>query len=113
MPHEYNDSAKVHLNRDNSGLIRDLLHIDQPFVSNAPTAQLAAAEYLAKFGNMLGISDEQLRKLALHPEEQPVDADVEYRFAEEKTQFDSTTVVFQQTYAGLPVWEAAVAVQLL
>ena len=42
----------------------------------------------------------------------PVDAGAEYRFEQEKSQFDMTTVVLAQTYFGLPVWGAGVAVHM-
>jgi len=112
MPHEFNEAASVHMNRDDSGVVRDLLHIEEPFVSRARTPQLAAREYLEKFGGLLGISADQLQNFGLHPEARPVEAKVEYRLLDEKTQFDTTTVIFSQTCFGLPVWEAAVAVHL-
>ena len=68
MPEEFNESANVHMNRDDSGVVRDLLHIEEPFTSTARTAQLAAREYLEKFGGLLGVSGEQLRNLGLHSE---------------------------------------------
>ncbi|MBZ5621064.1 MAG: hypothetical protein LAQ69_20400 [Acidobacteriia bacterium] len=113
MPQEFNESANVHMNRDDSGIVRDLLHVEEPFVSTARTAQLAAREYLDAFGGMLGIPGEQLFRLGLRVEERPVEAGVEYRLVDEKTQFDTTTVVFSQTCLGVPVWEAAVAVHLM
>ena len=39
-------------------------------------------------------------------------AGVEYRFGQEKPQFDMTTVVFEQTFFGLPVWQAGVSVHM-
>jgi hypothetical protein len=41
-----------------------------------------------------------------------INASVEYRFLQEKTQFDMTTIVFQQTCFGLPIWEAGLAVHM-
>ena len=36
----------------------------------------------------------------------------EFRIHTEKQQFDTTTVAYDQTYFGLPVWEASVAVHV-
>lgn len=106
MVHEFDDSNAVHVHRDQQGIARDLLHTDEPYVSSARTPQLAAQEYLEKFGPMLSISHEQLRHLGLQPEPEPIDAPVEYRFLDEKVQFDTTTLVFSQTCLGLPIREA-------
>ena len=46
------------------------------------------------------------------PEIVPSDADIEYRFSSEKRQFDVTTVTFQQTCLGLPVWLEPISVHL-
>ena len=113
MSQEFSESAKVHMTRDHAGHVRDLLHVDEPFISTARTAQLAAKQYLEKFGGLLGVAGEHLQNLGLPPEGYPVEAGVEYRLLEEKTQFDATTVVFGQTYLGVPVWEAGLAVHVL
>jgi hypothetical protein len=113
MSQEFNESAKVHMTRDQGGQVRDLLHTEEPFLSTARTPQLAAKQYLEKFGSLLGVRDEHLHHLGLPPEERPVEAGVEYRLLEEKTQFDATTVVFGQTCFGVEVWEAGVAVHVL
>jgi zinc metalloprotease ZmpB len=97
MTHEFDDRNPVHVHRDSQGIARDLLHIDEPYISSARTPQLAAYEYLEKFGPMLGIAHEQLQNLSLSPELEPIDAAVEYRFFDEKVQFDTTTLVFSQT----------------
>jgi hypothetical protein len=112
MVHEFDDSNAVHVHRDQQGIARDLLHTDEPYVSSARTPQLAAQEYLEKFGPMLSISHEQLRHLGLQPEPEPIDAPVEYRFLDEKVQFDTTTLVFSQTCLGLPIREAGLAIHM-
>jgi hypothetical protein len=112
MANEFEDRNAVHVHRDHEGVARDLLHTDEPYISSARSAQLAAQEYLEKFGPMLGIAHEQLRHLGLSPELEPIDAPVEYRFLDEKVQFDTTTLVFSQTYLGLPIREAGLAIHM-
>ena len=53
MRQEFRAASKTHVNLDDKNVVRDLLHTDEPFVSAAPTPQLAAADYLSKFGAML------------------------------------------------------------
>ena len=112
MAQEFDAQGKVHITRDSQGAARDLLHVEEQYESAARTAVLAAREYLDKFGGALGISPAELTNFSASPETSPVDAGVEYRFEQEKSQFDSTTVAFSQTLFGLPVWEAGVAVHM-
>ena len=112
MGQEFDDRASVHVHRDDEGVARDLIHVDEPYMSSARAPQLAALEYLEKFGPMLGVAREQLEHLALAPEAEPIDASVEYRFLDEKVQFDSTTLVFSQTCLGLPIREAGLAIHM-
>jgi hypothetical protein len=109
---EFNEDFNVQVNRDENGNVRELVHTDQPFVSQAPTAQLAAAEYLNTYGDLIGIKPEETNNLALTREAEPVDAPDELRFYTEKQQFDTTTVAYQQTAMGLPVWHGGVSVQM-
>jgi len=112
MAQEFDSQGKLHLTRDSQGTARDLLHIEESYESAAGTALVAAREYLDKFGGFLGIAPSEPSNFGLPPETSPVDAGVEYRFDQEKPQFDTTTVVLAQTYFGLPVWEAGVAVHM-
>ena len=106
MPQEYNESAKAHVDRDDLGNVRGVLHVEELYASAARTPQLAAQEYLEKFAGLLGLKDTELRSLGLNTESAPNADGLEYRLWAEKTQFDSTTVTFSQSYFGLPVWEA-------
>ena len=63
MVHEFDTGTAVHVHRDSQGVVRDLLHADTPYMSSARTPQVAAREYLEKFGPMLGITHEQLEHL--------------------------------------------------
>lgn len=112
MVQEFDPKGKVHLTRDSQGTTRGVLHVEEQYETAASTAVLAAREYLEKFGEVLGIAQSELTNFSLAPETSPVDARVEYRFDQEKPQFDTTTVVLAQTYFGLPVWEAGVAVHM-
>ncbi|MEP6738992.1 MAG: hypothetical protein ABJA61_01350 [Caldimonas sp.] len=112
MNQEFDKPKNVHINRDDKGVARDLLHGDDPFVSKAPTPQLAAAEYLEKFGSLLGMAKAETANMGLTRSAEATDSGDELRFASEKSQFDSTTVMYQQTRFGLPVWHGGVAIQM-
>ena len=112
MNQEFDLAQNVYLDLDSQGIVRQLVHTHAPVVIQAATPQLAAASYLKEFGALLGLTSEQLNNLSLSPSTSIEDAPVEYRFLNEKHQFDSATVAFYQTDLGIPVWEAGVAVQM-
>ena len=112
MSEEFDGSANAHVNRDERGVVRDALHLEGPFVTSAATAQLAAHQYLESFHDLFGISSDELRALGLTPATRPQTAGVEYRFVTERSQFDTTTVVFSQTCLALPVWGGSVSIQM-
>ncbi len=112
MPHEYDASTGAHVHRDETGLVRGVLHAEQLYPSRARTAQLAAQDYLMGIKGLLALKDSELNSLAMPTETAPTSDGAEYRLWAEKTQFDTTTVTFSQTYFGLPVWEAGLAVQI-
>jgi zinc metalloprotease ZmpB len=112
MPAEFNEPANTHVNRDQHGVVRDALHLEGPYLATAPTAQLAAQEYLLQFHELFGIPLDELRSLSLTPAARPEPVEAEYRFLTEKTQFDTAVVTYSQTCLALPVWEAGLSVQM-
>src|SRR5579871_2263163 len=112
MYQEFDRAHKVHINRDDRGVPRELLHFDEQVVSEAPTAQLAAKDYLARYGNLLGVGAGEMSNLALTAAAEPSSAGGELRFDAEKHHMDMTTVVYRQTHFGLPVWHGGVAIHM-
>ena len=112
MYQEFDQAHRVHINRDDKGHPRELLHIDENVVSTAPTAQLAAQDYLARYGNLLDVGAGETNNLAMAAQPEPSDAGGELRFDTEKRNMDMTTVLYRQTHFGLPVWHGGVAVHM-
>ncbi len=112
MPQEFDDFTKAYIDRDDNGIVRGVLHVEQFYQSAARSPLLAAQDYLEKFADLLGLKGPELRSLGASPESAPSAEGVEFRLWAEKTQFDTTTVTFSQTCLGLPVWEAGLAVQM-
>src|SRR6185369_4483425 len=112
MEQEFNSAQNVYLDRDEQGIVRQLVHAHAPVAIHAATPQLVAADYLHQFGELLSVTPAELANLSLAPSPSIENISVEYRFLEEKRQFDSATVAYYQTYLGLPVWQAGVAIQM-
>jgi zinc metalloprotease ZmpB len=112
MFEEFDARSQTKIVRDAGGIARTLSHANRSVVSGAPTPELAAREYLNRYGELLGLRPEQLRHLFLPAEQEPGAGEIEYRFLSEKHQFDLTTVAFYQTCFGLPVWEAGLSITM-
>ena len=80
MQQEFVAGRNVYLDRDQQGTVRQLRHIDAPFVSKASTPQLVAADYLHQFGDLLQLPTSELDHLSLSPSAEPEDVGVELRY---------------------------------
>ncbi|MGH7210799.1 MAG: hypothetical protein ACREF1_04980, partial [Acetobacteraceae bacterium] len=92
MIQEFDRSRQVYVNRDAQGIARELLHFDHPVQIVERTPQLAAGDYLRRFGDLLGITASQLANLANPPSATLTQDGVEYRRLSEKSQFDTVTI---------------------
>ncbi len=111
MFEEFDARSQTRILRDDAGVARTLSH-DRYIASDAQTPQLVASDYLARYGELLGLGPDELRHLFAPVEREPTGDATEYRLRSEKHQFDLTTVVFSQTHFGLPVWEAGLSITM-
>src|SRR4051812_31122573 len=111
MHQHYDATTQTYINTDEQGIVRGLTP-EEPSASGADTPQDAAQEYLQRHAELLGVEPAALENLTAARETHPVDAGDEFRIHTQKQQFDTTTVAYDQTYFGLPVWEASVAVHV-
>ncbi|MGC2125612.1 MAG: hypothetical protein WA652_22425, partial [Xanthobacteraceae bacterium] len=112
MFEEYDAHRRTSVVRDAAGIARILSHRDHCVVAKATTPRLAARDYLQRYGRLFGVRTRHLKTLLRPVGQTPTGAGVEYRMVSAKPQFDLTTVVFHQTYCGLPVWEAGLSVTI-
>src|SRR4051794_5566141 len=103
MFEEFDRRSQTKVLRDADRVARTLSH-PRYVATNARTPQLAAREYLDRYGELLGVQEQELKHLFAPTEQEPTTENVEYRLLSEKHQFDLTTVAFYQTHFGLPVW---------
>jgi hypothetical protein len=112
MHQEFDHARNAYLDRDAEGIGRQLSHTHAPVVIEGATVRHVADAYLHRFGELLGLTSDQLANLDSPPSTSIEDAGVEYRFLDEKQQFDTVSIAFGQTDFGLPVWRAGVAVHV-
>src|ERR1041385_6812890 len=98
---------------DDSGRVRQINHFDQLWEpkDEEKTARDVAASYLRAIAPMLKVKSERLAELdAPVSYHAPQKQDVQYRLAEEKTMFDSTTIGYVQTVNNVPVWGSGLTI---
>jgi hypothetical protein len=113
----FDDSPNVQVDRDESGHIRILRHAGEPFTTEragltAPSARELADEYVRQVLGVYGIEQDEVADLDGEIRTEAVDEGSRLRFSEAKTVLDTTVVSYQETYLGLPVWQAALEVRM-
>jgi hypothetical protein len=112
MYEEFDGRTRTKIVRDADGVARVLSHADRHVAVKAATPQAAANDYLNRYGHLFGLKRQHLKNLTRGVVQDPTNAPVDYRFLREKSQFDVTTVAFDQTRFGLAVWEAGISVTM-
>ena len=112
MKETYRPDLKAHVSLDDGDRVRAIRHTQEYWESDQGSALGAAVGYVSSMADVYGVPKAQLANLQqkvqyLEPQKKQ---GVEFRLAEEKTDFDSTTLGFSQTYANIPVWSAGVKV---
>ncbi|WP_330253408.1 hypothetical protein OG874_02005 [Nocardia sp. NBC_00565] len=111
MSEEFDATLDFYLERDDEGLVRQLRPSDRNRHTAAQLPQLAAREFLTAHSSVLGIGAHWLTGAGIRDGGDDRQ-EIELRFDGEKKQFDSTTVAFQQTWRGIPVWRSGTTVTL-
>jgi hypothetical protein len=129
MTFELDENVKI--NKDERGNVQVLEHLQQPFVAGETTGAMGLAEaasappntpqalseqYLRQVAPVYGIDQNMLSSngglTMLAEESAAASPDGKLELAEEKEIMGTTTVSYQQTYAGLPIWKAGVSVTI-
>ena len=102
-------SVDAYINHDDLNAPREVFH-HKPIIGGAATAQSAAADYLRTHGHLLALRgtaalvDAALTDAATGP--------YGFQLEGERSLFDETTVSYEQTYEGIPVWRCGAAVHM-
>lgn len=115
MAEQYVSNERLYLERDEEQVTTVLRPAERARHTVAQLPQQAAAEFLADHAAQLGIESDWIAPgggLAADAEAIPDDDRIELVVDGEKHQFDTTTVVFQQTWNGIPVWRRGATVTM-
>src|SRR5215218_6352587 len=114
MENEYRPELKAQVTVDDDGIVRHLLHTEEPWrppTEGALDPLRAAVEYIRAQSGLLGIADATLEGIdeRVSYAEPRMEQD-SYRLVDQKQQFDSATFAFAQTYLNVPVWRRGISV---
>ncbi|MEJ7768863.1 MAG: hypothetical protein WKF89_13695, partial [Chitinophagaceae bacterium] len=112
MKSEFLEDLQASVISNDKGRVQNITHFDNPIPGNGATAQMVAQNYLEQMSGNLRLGTKSLENMSLSVDEDITDGQPELRFDGEKQQFDNSTVSYQQTVIGLPVWGASVTVQI-
>ncbi|MBA2390410.1 MAG: hypothetical protein H0V67_09155 [Geodermatophilaceae bacterium] len=115
MSQQFDTARRFYIDDDPDGRGRVVRPADRNRRTAAQLPQLAAREFLVEHADVLGVRAGWLTGAALSHGATEIEEDadgIELRFSDEKSQFDSATIGYQQTWRGLPVWRAGVTVTL-
>jgi hypothetical protein len=111
MPEQFDQRLNAHVLRDQDNRLRSINHSQEYWESEEGSPLAAAIEYLRAMGSEFEVPGGELDNLAVRATHlDPRPQGVEYRLAEERQSFDSTTFGFDQTVLNTPVWSAGLNV---
>src|SRR5215218_6679602 len=111
MDDEFRPDLNAHVAVDDDGKIRQVLHTDERWLPSEANPRRAAIEYVRLQAGLFDLAPAALERLhepVVYTEPEP-EGD-SFRLAEEKQQFDTSTIAFAQTYGNVPVWRTGVTV---
>lgn len=99
--------------RDAPGRALQFSHVTDPWRSDEETPLLAAAAYVRSHCAELGLESEQVTGLTEKVSfAEPRQQAAQLRFGQQKELLDASTIIFNQTWLNVPVWQAAVTLTL-
>ena len=113
------DEPDVQVSKDDAGEVRAVRHVGDPFTATragvaAPTPGELADAYLHEALPLYGLQPEETSDLrGLVQSDAVAEEGPRLKLDQEKSVLDSTVVSYQQTYLGLPVWQAAFEVRII
>jgi len=94
--------------------LRHLNHNALPVAATKVGSLQSAVAYLEEYAEYyrLSVEDRKNLPMPLPRQDQPLGEAASYRLEAEKSVMGTTTVVFVQTFAGFPIWEAGLSVTI-
>jgi hypothetical protein len=107
----------VHVRRDEQGKVRQIRHPQAPYTVDAAgltgaTPRSLGSNYVTNVAEIFELDPKMLTKLDEPAAQKKTDDGSLLQFQSEKTVLNTTVIGYQQTYHGLPIWEAGFKVHI-
>lgn len=111
----FNITRNVQLSRDAQGVVRQVVHLQEPYAPGgavAVTPKTLAAAYLHDLADLYKLAPRWLATLSEPVANAVREEGTQVRFRESKGLRNATVITYQQTYLGLPVWNAHLDIRI-
>ena len=112
MRQEIDSNTKARLAVDDNNRVRQIIHLEQPWMSAETSPLLAAVDYMRHMDLLRVAETELANPLEKVSFTEPREQGIEYRLGGVKTLFDTSTIIFNQTCLNVPVWRAAITLTI-
>src|SRR6266545_1788217 len=107
-------TANVHVERAPNGTVRQLRHLQQPYLVHMLSGRSLAAQYVQEVAEFYELPPDALTTLdsPFQPTNSFTGEPTRLRFAGENALHGTRTIAFVQTVGDLPIWEAGLSVTI-
>jgi len=107
-------TPSVYVERASDGIVRQLTHLQQPYLAGMQTPRPLAAQYVRDVASIYQLPPGALTSLdsPFQPTNGFTDDPVRLYFSGETALLGTSTITYAQTLIGLPIWEAGVSVTI-
>ena len=104
----------VYVERTPNGAVRQLRHLQQPYLASTLSGRSLAAQYVQEVAETYQLPSNALSTVdsPFQPTNGFTSEPIRLRFATESALPDTTTLAYVQTMGGLPIWEAGLSVTI-
>ncbi|MDH3742752.1 MAG: hypothetical protein OER56_14265, partial [Hyphomicrobiales bacterium] len=109
----FNPDKSITLRRDTDGVLRKINHVREPFAApdKAVTPLALAQHYIGEVADHYGFDKSMLQNLHEAPSRTLVTGEkTQLRLAKDKSTLNIRTIVYAQTYLGIPVWRRGLTI---
>ena len=109
-------TPNVSVTRDSGGVVRQLSHLQQPFLAEGlavANPRALSRNYLQEVAPVYSIDSALLSTLDQAVGETLTTDGLELRFGSQNSLLETTVVAYSQTRWSLPIWEAGLGISIL
>jgi hypothetical protein len=105
-------TSNVHVERAPNGTVRQLRHLQEPYLAGGLSRRSLAAQYVQEVAELYQLPPDSLRALnsPFRSTDRMTNEPTSLRFGAENALLGTSTIDFVQTLGDLPIWEAGLSI---